>query len=1101
MASEHDTTDALLCGAVRMNLVEAKDAFAILRAHLATGQSVADLLAQRCDLTDDDIAILRTGSAVHAAFELPRELDEANVADLDTIAPGNTVEAERAPAPAGASFEGTGPYQIEEELGRGGMGRVHRVRDLSLERDVAMKTLLRGRLAQEDEVQQLIREARITGQLEHPNIIPVHGLGTLPDGQFYYTMKLAREMTLADVLKRLAEGDENISKRYPMPRLLSIFQHVCVGIQHAHESGVVHRDLKPSNILIGRFGEVQVMDWGIAARTNEQIPPALRRRSDMSGPLGDSVQTPRFVGTPLYLAPEIIRGEQGLPDPRSDVYALGVILYEVLTLHRPFEAPTLDELAERILQGIVRPPRFRAPDRGIPEPLEDICLRALASDPEDRYPTALALWEALQAYVEGDRRAMEQRELAHEEVSRAETTLALHATLLRRQRALDAAIRRSQAASRPVHRASDAAYREQLAERDSLEIFVASTFARALDHFVRALAFDPDNERARQALPALYWSLLKPAAERADFQSMFYFGALIRSLREPTEGTTEKQRGRVSIRSFPEGAEIVLYDMGGSNEADSLAQPGDGRRLGTTPLMDLTLPAGIHVLIARAQGYRDTKYPLIIRDGEHGHAFVTLQPWQLEEPLLGRAREFEWVKRLCTEAFEARQTGLCLIHGAPGMGKTRLLNAFDEYLDSLPQVVRLWFANARRTHELLPFAPLADLVAFRAGIRREDELETIRAKIHTMVSDTFVDDTKDIDALRRGDRERVDAIVSGLSLLPGLANGQPAPRMSPEERRELAGMALRAYLARQAERWPVVIDLRNFQFFDSVSRAWVLNLRTALPDLPIFVLVSRTDSRGVKLDARALDGRFDHRIELEPLSAVASEWLLHARLQAEIAPRLAARFHTLSGGRPDHLEALAALLLDAGLLRRLEGRWDLPEDSALPSAIHSYRETVEWQLRHTLSVEELKLLQHAAVAGPAFTLEELDAMGVETPLPVLERLLERGVIFHHPTAGFLWTSAYSFAHDMVRRVCLESTTPEAALADHTALARMLLNRPQQAPEVLALAADHLEAAGRADEAAVAYATLADHAEAFAAHEESAACRHRELRCRSRTASR
>jgi serine/threonine protein kinase len=235
-------------------------------------------------------------------------------------------------------------YRLEGEIDKGGMGRVVRVRDEDFERPLAMKVLLaRGG----DHEARFLREARMTGLLQHPGIPPVHALGRLADGRPYFVMKLIQGRSLAELLRARPSPDADL------PRWLGIFEHVCHTVGYAHARGVIHRDLKPLNVMIGAFGEVQVMDWGLAKLLGAAEPEPVEKQGTVFG-LRQAVATAEataaqtVMGTPPYMAPEQARGEVDTLDLRADVFGLGAILCEILTGRPPYTGPnSLDQAAGR----------------------------------------------------------------------------------------------------------------------------------------------------------------------------------------------------------------------------------------------------------------------------------------------------------------------------------------------------------------------------------------------------------------------------------------------------------------------------------------------------------------------------------------------------------------------------------------------------------------------------------------------------------------------------------------------------------------------------------------------------------------------------------
>jgi serine/threonine protein kinase len=275
---------------------------------------------------------------------------------------------------AGGTEPDAGRYELLAVIGRGGMGTVYRARDRALARDVALKVLADAADAAAIEA-RLANEAHVIARLEHPNIIPVYDHGVLPDGRRFYAMKLVRGQRL----------DEQVDRATPLADRLTIFQKVCDAVAFAHAHGVVHRDLKPPNVMLGPFGEVLVLDWGLAKELGCAASPA----SVAAGVAVTGTDHGTVLGTPGYMAPEQAQGST--VDERTDVYALGGILYFLLTGRPPLP------------QGQGESPSPRRLDRTIPRPLEAVCLKALAPDRADRYAGVLELAADLADFRAGRR--------------------------------------------------------------------------------------------------------------------------------------------------------------------------------------------------------------------------------------------------------------------------------------------------------------------------------------------------------------------------------------------------------------------------------------------------------------------------------------------------------------------------------------------------------------------------------------------------------------------------------------------------------------------------------------------------------------------------
>jgi serine/threonine-protein kinase len=313
-------------------------------------------------------------------------------------------------------------YEPGALLGVGGMGEVRLHVDRRIGRPVALKTLRAERGSAHAEA-RFLREARVQGQLEHPSIVPVYDLGTDGAGRPYFTMKRVRGLTLAAVIDRLAAGDDAAAARFSRHKLLHAFVQVCMAIEYAHTRGVLHRDLKPQNIMLGDFGEVYVLDWGLAKAAGEPAPeqdaeggePALSGAAPMT-------RAGEVMGTPLYMSPEQLRADHDALGAQSDLFALGAILFEILTLS-PYRRPdNLEKMVEQSQFPRVELPSERA--AGVAPELDAICARALAPDPAERPRSALAIAEVVESYLEGDRDEAARRAAAEHLAASARRKLA-----------------------------------------------------------------------------------------------------------------------------------------------------------------------------------------------------------------------------------------------------------------------------------------------------------------------------------------------------------------------------------------------------------------------------------------------------------------------------------------------------------------------------------------------------------------------------------------------------------------------------------------------------------------------------------------------------
>jgi serine/threonine-protein kinase len=327
-------------------------------------------------------------------------------------------------------------YELFDKVGQGGIGVVFRARDVTLNRDVAVKVLLEKLCGDEAEEQRILAEAELTGRLQHPGIVPVHDVGRSPDGRPYFVMKLVRGRTLARLLAERPDPAQEL------PRFLAVFEQVCQAVAYAHREGVIHRDLKPGNVMVGALGEVQVMDWGMAKKLAHDGPaePESQERSEAgwSVNLGAESDPDTVRGTVAYMAPEQARGELKGLDERCDVFGLGAILCEILTGRPPYVGESAAELYLHAARAQLAGAFARLDGCGADAVLVDLAKRCLAAEKESRPGDAGALARELRAYQEGVAARLRQTELARaaaegrarEERKRRLIQLALAATVV-----------------------------------------------------------------------------------------------------------------------------------------------------------------------------------------------------------------------------------------------------------------------------------------------------------------------------------------------------------------------------------------------------------------------------------------------------------------------------------------------------------------------------------------------------------------------------------------------------------------------------------------------------------------------------------------------
>jgi serine/threonine protein kinase len=303
-------------------------------------------------------------------------------------------------------------YELVQEIARGGMGRIYFGEDLQLKRQVAIKV---SSLSEGGIDPRFAWEAEVLAQLAHPNIVPIYTIGADGRKRPFYAMKLVKGRTLQAILNDLKRGDLQTVRDFPLSRLLTIYRKVCDAMAFAHSKGFLHRDLKPENVMVGEFGEVLVMDWGLAKRicTVEERTGSTAVLAESPSDLGMTMEGD-VMGTPQYMSPEQAEGMVAGLDERSDLYSLGGILYAILTLRPPIDGKSLDEVLTKVKSGGIsamvtqRGGKENVPDdspaankRPIPRALQAVTLKAMALEREQRYASVQEFAADIEAYQNG----------------------------------------------------------------------------------------------------------------------------------------------------------------------------------------------------------------------------------------------------------------------------------------------------------------------------------------------------------------------------------------------------------------------------------------------------------------------------------------------------------------------------------------------------------------------------------------------------------------------------------------------------------------------------------------------------------------------------
>lgn len=956
-----------------------------------------------------------------------------------------------------------GIYEIREEVGRGGMATVYRAYQPTVDRDVAIKVILKGIAGDAGAVQRFQREARLIARLEHPYILPVYdfdGAHKLP----YIVMRYLDSGTLKTVL---AQG------LLPPDEVTYLMRQICSGVDYAHRQGIVHRDIKPSNIMIDRDGNAFVTDFGLARLT---------------APMGDDAQITEsgvVMGTPEYMAPEQALGMDNL-DARVDIYALGVMLFQMLTGKMPFSAPSAMGILLMHAQEPI--PSVRALNPDLPPDVDMVIQQAMAKRQEDRYATAAALSAAITEILGGTltttpsqlRKAntlLLQRVGSKRVETRSRVTFSAQnkmvVTLSAKATEYAEIIEEGQGGE-VAQQAMTALWSafEQLVNERNGRVF-SRTDTELLALWGAESAHEDDTERAIRAALAMQQTLREMAMaflEKTDnplpLNIGLNSGLALLTLDEKT-GTLSASGATLNLANrlmqMADGAILISHEVFRQILGIFDVQPDEPLKLRGREEAIRTyrvLAAKTHAIRLRVRGIEG-----------------------IETRLIGRDAELKIIQKALLSALEDNETQAVTIVAEAGIGKSRLLYEFAKWTELRPETFRIFRGRATADMNDRPYALIRDLVSFRFEILDNDPPGVVRQKMEDGLA-----------ALVGPEPEMAHTIgyLCGFDFADS-----PHVKGLLEDAQQLVRRARLLFVrlfTRLAKAEQVIVELEDIHAADDLSLDLLNEVVTADAGLHLMIIATARPTLYERRPTWGSGQPFHTRLDLKPLDKRDSRELVREILQKvpDVPKVLRDLLVERAEGNPYYLEELVKTLIDKRVIvKDSDSVWRIEESRldtlAVPSTLLGLLES----RLDTLLYPEKLTLQRAVVIGRIFydtalaALDAADETHISGLSHVLDRLPERGFIEQRETTAFAGSIEYIFGSAILRDTVYHALLRrQIAIYNHAAAEWLQSAAGGRANEYAPQIADYYERAGERERAGEILQAAGERARKIGAYREA-----------------